>query len=135
MRKLITLVSFAFLSASVLAGSTSSTVSADLLGNGVVTNVTLLQSRHAVTVTLLPNSSRHPAQVLRFGVGASRQDAICDLPASIKVVPLSCTADAGPLPGCVNTKGAQALVLSGGECDAIYIYWDHRTARLSWWRN
>jgi len=135
MQKTVAIACLVFFCASALAGSANSAVKADLVGNGAVATVTLLQSHHAVTVTVHPARRHAAAQELTFGVNASRQDAVCGLPASIKVVPLSCGAEAVSLPGCVQSKGAQAVVLSGGDCDPIYIYWDHAAKRLSWWRN
>ena len=135
MQKTLAIICVAFFCAPALAGSASPVVKADLVGNGAIANVTLVQSHHAVTVAVHSAPPHAAARTLTFGVSASRQDAVCGLPASIKVVPLSCRAEAGSLPGCVQSKGAQAVVLSGGECDPIYIYWDHAAGRLSWWRN
>jgi hypothetical protein len=135
MQKTVAIACLAFFCASAMAGSTNSVVKADLVGNGAVATVTLVQSRRAVTVAVHPARPHAAAQELTFGVDASRQDAVCGLPASIKVVPLSCGAEAGLLPGCVQSKSSQAVVLSGGDCDPIYIYWDHVATRLSWWRN
>jgi len=135
MQKTVAIVCLVFFCAPALGGGASSTVRADLVGNGVVATVTLVQSHRTVTVSVHPARPHSAAQTLTFGVSASRQDAVCSLPASIKVVPLSCSAEAEPLPGCVQSKGAQAVVVSGGECDPIYIYWDHAAGRLSWWRN
>jgi len=135
MQKPLAIACLAFFCSAALAANASSTVRADLVGNGALSNVTLVQSRRAVTVVVHSAHSQAAAQTLTFGVSASRQDAVCGLPANIKVVPLSCRSEAGPLPGCVQSKGAQAVVLSGGECDPIYIYWDHAAGRPSWWRN
>ena len=135
MQRAFTIACLAFFCTAALAGSTNSTVGADLVGNGTIASVTLVQSHRAVTVAVQPVRPHAAPQTLTFGVSASRQDAVCGLPASIKVVSLSCSAEAGPLPGCVQSKSAQAVVLSGGECDPIYIYWNHAAGRLSWWRN
>ena len=135
MQKTVVITCLVFFCAPALAGSASSVVKADLVGTGAIATVTLVQSKRAVTVAVHPARPHVVAKTLTFGVSASRQDAVCGLPASIKVVPLCCGSEAGSLPGCVQSKSAQAVVLSGGECDPIYIYWDHANGRLSWWRN
>lgn len=79
------------------------------------------------------------AQYLEFGIGAGTQNAICKLPAHLKVYPLNCTAyeDGGgeKLPGCKETAGASGLKLDDDECDPIEMYWNHSTNQMMWWRN
>ncbi len=121
----------------VAAQETSSSVKADIRVGGVDDTVALVQDAHKFSVTVHLAGKHGKAQVLTFGFGQS-QDALCDPPVVLTVVPLSCSYQVATsvLPGCVESKGAQSLVLTGsGECDPITLYWDHRTNRLAWWRN
>jgi hypothetical protein len=73
-------------------------------------------------------------QYLEFGIG-QEQAAICAVPAHLSSVPLSCATEVGKLPGCVAAPQTSGLILEGGDCDPINLYWDHVSHRLTWWRN
>jgi hypothetical protein len=77
------------------------------------------------------------AQYLEFGISRDQQDAICKLPAHLKVSPLVCSGeeDGEKLPGCTESPGVSALSLDDDECDPINMYWNHSTKRMMWWRN
>jgi hypothetical protein len=51
--------------------------------------------------------------------------------------PLTCSDDEGgeSLPGCKEAPGVSQVSLVGGECDPIYMYWDHSRKRMVWWRH
>lgn len=80
-------------------------------------------------------ASRKP-QIMQFGVDPQRQAAICGEPADIAAESL----DYDPFGGLDETSGfrrsrhCSGLRLSGGECDPIHIYWDHKLKQLEWWR-
>ena len=138
MQRLIAFAVLICLSCGIVAAQeTSTSVKADVRGGGVDDTVALVQDTHKFSVSVHLAGKHGKVQVLTFGFGQS-QNALCDPPAVLTVVPLSCSfQDAtSVLSGCVESKGAQGLVLTGsGECDPINLYWDHRTNRLAWWRN
>ena len=118
-----------------VAKDANSPVRGDFNGDGVPDSATLVQHAHEVTAIVHFGGSHQAPQSISFGVGQS-QDAVCSLPARLKVVPLSCSADDGTkLSGCIESNNAKGLILTGGECDPINVYWDHQAKRLSWWRN
>src|SRR5690348_2858971 len=98
MQRTVAIACLVFFFAPALAASASSAVKANLVGNGIAVTVTLLQKHHSVAVIAHSARPHVASQTLTFGVNPSRQDAVCSLPVSIKVVPLSCSAEAGPLP-------------------------------------
>ncbi len=69
-----------------------------------------------------------------FGVGPSIQAAICEAPAKLTVGEQFCRPMDEPLPGCRPSKAANSLNLSGGDCDSIHLFWNHKTNRMEWWR-
>jgi hypothetical protein len=79
----------------------------------------------------LPKSKPH---ILEFGVGADQQAAVCAVPARLEVEKLLCNPMSDALPGCRPSQNAQHIVVHGGKCDPIVIYWDHKTDGLAWWR-
>jgi len=73
-------------------------------------------------------------QYLEFSVGQA-QDAICSLPAKLKVYPLSCSDDGGgSLPGYRASPSAKLLSIDDGNCDPINLYWSHILKRVVWFR-
>ena len=77
------------------------------------------------------------AQYLEFGIDPAQQNAICGLPAHLKLYPLVCSGgdDGQELPGCQETPGASALSLDDDRCDPINMYWNHGKKLMMWWRN
>lgn len=69
-----------------------------------------------------------------FGIGPEIQAAICEAPARLRVDEQLCNPMDELLPGCRPSKKANALNLSGGECDSIHLFWNHKTNRMDWWR-
>jgi hypothetical protein len=79
--------------------------------------------------------AKHKPLLLKFGTGQT-QDSLCAAPVHVEVEKLSCGAQAlDDLPGCHLSTKSQELVLSGGDCDPITIYWDHQRRLPTWWRN
>jgi hypothetical protein len=73
---------------------------------------------------------------LEFSVDAGAQAAICREPAKLEVESLDYdpTEAVGKIEGFVRSKTCKGLRLSGGECDAIHIFWNRKTKSLDWWR-
>ena len=70
----------------------------------------------------------------RFGIGPSIQAGICEAPAKLSVGEQFCNPMDEPLPGCRPSKSARSLNLSGGDCDSIHLFWNHKRNRMEWWR-
>lgn len=79
----------------------------------------------------LPKSKPH---ILEFGIDASQQAAVCAVPARLEVDKLLCNPMGDALPGCRLSQNAQHLMVRGGKCDPIVIYWDHKAHGPAWWR-
>ena len=120
------------LSAAALA--TDRPVSADLDGDGKSDAVRLDQSAGDVSLSVSISTAGGTTRHLRFVVNAARQDAVCQLPVQVSVELLDCAPEGQTLPGCRSLPGAQELVLSDSDCDAIRVYWNHDRQELSWWR-
>jgi hypothetical protein len=75
-------------------------------------------------------------EILEFGVDPSRQAAICQEPAKLAIESLDYdpTEEVGRIDGFVRSRRCKGLVLSGGECDEIHLFWNHKTKHVTWWR-
>jgi hypothetical protein len=73
-------------------------------------------------------------QYLHYRIGRAIQAAICEAPAKLQVKTQLCNPMDEQLPGCKESPTAKSLRLSGGECDAIHLYWNHKENRMEWWR-
>jgi len=93
-----------------------------------------LQQRVFVAVVLATSSKKLKTEVLSFGIETHATDSICQLPAKLVVEPLECSPLDELLPGCRPSPKVASLVLYGGECDPINLYWDHLKNKLAWWR-
>lgn len=116
----------------------STSVSADFNADGLTDEAAVgYVSSDAIelAVDIAKPDGPRARQVLRFGIGQS-QDAICATPAALEVEKVYCSGDgAGELPGCRESDRPSGLALSGGDCDAIHLYWDHEHNQMAWWRN
>jgi hypothetical protein len=77
---------------------------------------------------------KYRTDVQRFGIGPSIQAAICEAPAKLTVREQFCNPMDEPLPGCRPSAVARSLNLSGGDCDSIHLFWNHKRNRMEWWR-
>jgi len=112
-------------------------VAADLACDGKLDRAVLTQGKDSVTVRVrFAKRSRTP-QSISFPVG-STQAAICALPASIEEESLDFDpgddGGVGPLKGFLRSKTCKGLVLGGGDCDPIHLYWDRDSHHVRWWR-
>jgi hypothetical protein len=137
MNSLVLALALSFVAASAAAAAPqadSSVVRGDFDGDGVIDRATLVQSESKVEISIERGGTSAAVQVLEFGVGPSRQDAICQLPAELIAAPQICSPMDEPLPGCKVITGAIGLTLSDGQCDSIHLYWDHAASHMAWWR-
>ena len=110
-------------------------VNGDFNGDGAVDTATLRVASSRLLLRIQRGGSNPgPAQDLTFGIDPTMQAAICALPATLEVRPAGCGPDDEPLPGCKPLPEASDLILSGGDCDAISLYWNHDTDEMDWWR-
>lgn len=113
----------------------ASLVKADFNGDRVPDSAILGYKKKQVIVAIAPGHLQNgKAQLLKFGIG-SDQDSICALPAKLVTEKLICATEGDVLPGCKVGAGAKGLALSGGECDSIHMYWNHKAKHMEWWRN
>ena len=108
-------------------------VRGDFDGDGIEDRANLIQQTDHVSVAIHLGGSTK-TQMLRFGIDPAAQAAICGLPAELSVAPATCDTEEGALEGCKDLPGVVGLTLSGGDCDAIHLFWDHNAGQMSWWR-
>jgi hypothetical protein len=88
-----------------------------------------------VFVGIVRAAGKQP-QILEFGVNPSAQDAICQEPATLTIESLDYdpTEEVGKVDGFQPSRRCKGLLLSGGQCDPIHLYWNYRTKHIGWWR-
>ncbi len=88
-----------------------------------------------VYVGLVRAASPKP-EILEFAVNPGVQAAICGEPAELAVESLDYdpTEAVGPIEGFRRSQSCKGLQLSGGECDSVHLFWNHKTRQLEWWR-
>lgn len=80
------------------------------------------------------HNGRLQTQYLHYRIGRAIQAAICEAPAKLQIEKQLCNPMDEQLPGCKESPTTNSLRLSGGECDAIHLYWNHNENRMEWWR-
>jgi len=130
----IVLIAF---SASLLADK--SIFSMDIDCDGIAENVTLEISEQNFVVSVV-TSSNGKSTSLTFGLDQpSRQDAICG------TSPMLSARTAETEEGHINMFGeivdgynyspaCKELIVSGGDCDPIHVFFDHKRDTLNWLR-
>jgi hypothetical protein len=110
--------------------------SADFDFDGSLDAASLGHAEGKVFVGVYRASAKQP-QILEFGVNPSVQDAICEEPAQLEIESLGDdpNENIGEIDGFNTSQQSKGLELSGGDCDPIHIYWNHRTKHIWWWRN
>jgi hypothetical protein len=93
-------------------------------GNGIVLAIRATSAR----------DRRLQTQYLQYRIGRAIQAAICEAPAKLQIEKPLCKPIDEQLFGCTESPTANSLRLSGGECDAIHLYWNHKENRMEWWR-
>ncbi len=75
-------------------------------------------------------------EILMFGVCGGSQSAICQEPAKLAIESLNYdpAKDIGAIEGFRPSRRCKALLLSGGECDPIHLFWNYKSMHLGWWR-
>ena len=110
-------------------------VTADFDADGVDDSASLLEVAGKLEIVIQRGgASSAEKQTLEFEVKPSVQAAVCALPATIEVSALSCSPMDEALPGCRESSFANQLILSGGDCDPILLYWNHTAGQMYWWR-
>jgi hypothetical protein len=113
----------------------SSVLTADFNGDKIMDSAALGYKNDQVIIGISMGHKKNvKVQLLPFTIGAGIQAAVCALPATLNTEPLECTAEDRPLRGCKQLAAAKGLLLSGGECDPIHLYWNHLTKQMWWWR-
>jgi hypothetical protein len=76
-----------------------------------------------------------PRRLMRpFGISPSVADGVCAKPVKLEVMPASCERDEGPIAGCTPNPRAKEIVVIGGDCDTLSVFWNPNTKSLDWWR-
>lgn len=113
----------------------ASEVTADVDCDGRADQALVGRRDGRIFVGLVVSSKARP-EILTFAVGAKIPDAICAEPAVLQVESLDYTPkkSAGRIDGFRRSKRCKGLRLSGGACDSIHFFWNHKTGELDWWR-
>lgn len=109
-----------------------SIVDGDIACDGLSDQAFLGHRNDRVCVGLVRAADQKP-QLLEFGTGADRQDAICEGPGKLGSEALDYDLDR--VKGFRRSHVCKGLILSGGDCDPIHIFWNPATRSLNWWRN
>ena len=111
-------------------------VSGDVDCDGDIDHARLGHSKGQVHVGIIASSAESP-QVLDFTVSTMRQAAVCSDDAELDVESLDYDPEesVGELEGFVRSTKCIGLVLAGGGCDSIHMYWNTITAEVNWWRH
>jgi hypothetical protein len=112
-----------------------SALSADFDCDGSLDEALLGRTAGKVFVGIVRAAGKQP-QILEFGVNPNAQDAICQEPSTLTIESLDYdpTEEVGKVDGFQRSRRCKGLLLSGGECDPIHLYWNYRTKHIGWWR-
>jgi hypothetical protein len=112
-----------------------SALSADFDCDGSLDEAFLGRAAGKVFVGLVRAAVKQP-EILEFGVDPSAQAAICQEPATLGIESLNYdpTEEVGKIDGFRSSRRCKGLLLSGGQCDPIHLYWNYKTKHLAWWR-
>ncbi|MFO1247967.1 MAG: hypothetical protein U1E93_07080 [Alphaproteobacteria bacterium] len=107
---------------------------ADVTCDGKPDTVAFGTGKDAISVAVLPGKGGKP-QIMKFGIGAARQDNFCAVPTHIELEPISCSdPEIGKFPGCKPVKGCQQFSVVDDQCDSFHFYWDSKKKMVHWWR-
>ena len=114
--------------------STDNVQMADLDCDGRPDAAALGRSDHNVFVGVVRSGAK--PEILQFAIDAGQQAAICAEPAKLRLDTLDFdpSAEIGSLVGFRRSRVCKGLLLSGGECDPVHIFWNHNDRQFSWWR-
>lgn len=128
-----------FLSLSAIAAAGNDSFSIDIDCDGVPENVAINVSEHDFDVSVVASSNKKKSS-LTFGLGqSSRQDAICSLSPKFssgdvasKEMHLKMYGEEND--GYKYEQSCKELVIADDDCDAIYVFFNHKTGVLNWAR-
>ncbi len=107
---------------------------ADVDCDGKPDTVILGFEKDKVFVGIVWGSATRQPQILVFPINSAAQEGFCSNPTTIRVSPLDCQSDHGPLPGCEVNPSCRDFSISDNECDPFHFYWDSSRGTLAWWR-
>jgi hypothetical protein len=112
-----------------------SALSADFDCDGSIDDAFLGRATGKVFLGIVQAAAKEP-QIMEFGVTPNAQDAICQEHAKLTIESLNYdpTDAVGKLDGFKRSHRCKGLLLSGGDCDPIHLYWNYKTKHVDWWR-
>lgn len=115
--------------------SADKVVTADLDCDGRPDYAALGRSEQKVFVGVVGSQAK--PEVLQFAIDPGEQAAICAEPATLRLESLEFDPreEVGNRAGFRRFRECKGLQLSGGECDAVHIFWSHDDRRFTWSRN
>jgi hypothetical protein len=110
----------------------------DIDCDGIPDEVIVGYSDTTFQLKVTPSSSNVPLK-LEFALGNSfNQAALCGTTVFIKTYQTnseSIKEEFGEVfEGYQSAAGCFDINLSGGDCDSINVFWNHKTKGLNWWR-
>jgi hypothetical protein len=87
--------------------------------------------RHVLKGTPFRQGGR--PELLEFAISAREEAAICAEPATLQAESQEEPDDS--LEGFEASPSCKGLMLEGGDCDPIHLYWNRKRRGVSWWRN
>ena len=111
----------------------SSLLRADVDCDGVEDVAALGHEAGDLVVGVALGSNADP-EAFQFAISGSRQDAVCNVPAKLELAPLAGDPPQG-VHGFQKSETCKGLRLSGEFCTHdVFLYWNHQTNHLDWWR-
>ncbi len=111
----------------------------DIDCDGVIDKTDLFIGTTDFKITVVASSNNNKSS-LEFGIGQpSRQDAICgNTPSFAMVEPdtseMHVNMFGSKIDGYKYSPQCRDIIVSGGECDSITVFFNHSTGILNWWR-
>jgi hypothetical protein len=117
----------------------SKVVTLDLDGKGKKSYAMVGVAGNKVYVAIIPGpiNKKNQVDVIEFAIDPTLQKAICGLPAILETESLDFKPEDNgldQLEDFVPSKKARGLLLSGGGCDPVHMYWSKKKRKIMWWR-
>ncbi len=134
-----TLLAFILLTSAVAAAADNGNILIDIDCDGIPEQTKLKVSERDFAISV-ETSSNKTKSTLKFGLNQpSQQDSICGLKPELSSGEAA-TKDmhfemfGGDIDGYKYSKSCKELVINGGECDPIYVFFNHKTGVINWLR-